>query len=726
MRRLRTIGVAAAAAAMSLAANGGAQAAAPAPWVGPVEVSQATDGAGSCSLSNCPGIGPGDVAVTPDGDVVAAWTRQDASGAYHVEAAERPAGGSFGTPQDVGIAALEPDPFNGFVTRPSPPEVEVDAQGAAVIAWLGPVTGKRVVQAVSKPGGGSFGEPANVSSPGQDASNVRLAMNRSGEAVTVWSRSNGTDAIAQAAVRAPGGAFGAPQDLSETGRNATEADVAIDSQGNAVAVWARSNGTNVVVQAATRPAGGNFSAPAAAQSLSANGANAISPDVALDAQGRATAIWQRGSAIQSSARNTGGAFGSVDDLGTSNLQFAKPQVAVDGENTAVAVWLSNFQLQSAARPSAGSFGPVQDVSAPATASGISPRLAVNRDGDAQAVWIKFMNTTAGPVQTARRPAGGQFGAVETLTDATEFASAARVAIDDLGNAAVIFPVLPGNSTSGMTARVAGFDHSAPKLRALNVPGTAAAGEDVAFSAQAFDVWSPVSTTWDFGDGGTTSGVAASHRYVGGGTFSVTARVRDQFGHETAETRAVQVAAPPAPSAAGAAAGIDGDRDGFFAGQDCNDANPEIRPGAREIPGNDVDENCDGLVARNSITSLIATNWKVRGARVTLASMVVRAPLPKGTVVEIRCRGKSCPFGAKKAREQARRSTKTLKKGEIDVLRVLSKRERRFRARQALEVRITAPGFNGRFVRVAIKAGKIPVSVAQCLPLGATKPQRSCS
>ena len=42
------------------------------------------------------------------------------------------------------------------------------------------------------------------------------------------------------------------------------------------------------------------------------------------------------------------------------------------------------------------------------------------------------------------------------------------------------------------------------------------------------------------------------------------------------------------------------------------------------------------------------------------------------------------------------------------------------------MRITAPGFNGRFVRFAIKAGKIPVSVAQCLPLGATKPQRSCS
>ena len=60
-------------------------------------------------------------------------------------------------------------------------------------------------------------------------------------------------------------------------------------------------------------------------------------------------------------------------------------------------------------------------------------------------------------------------------------------------------------------------------------------------------------------------------------------------------------------------GIDNDKDGFFAGQDCNDGNNAIRPGAVEVKGNNLDENCDGLAEPfPTLTSGVASKWDVKG------------------------------------------------------------------------------------------------------------------
>src|SRR5947209_7559000 len=80
--------------------------------------------------------------------------------------------------------------------------------------------------------------PESLSAPGQDAASPHVAVDSRGDTAALWTRSNGTHVIVQASVRlAEAGAWGPAQDLSPSGRDASSPEVAIDAAGDAFAVW---------------------------------------------------------------------------------------------------------------------------------------------------------------------------------------------------------------------------------------------------------------------------------------------------------------------------------------------------------------------------------------------------------------------------------------------------------------------------------------------------------
>lgn len=173
----------------------------------------------------------------------------------------------------------------------------------------------------------------------------------------------------------------------------------------------------------------------------------------------------------------------------------------------------------------------------------------------------------------------------------------------------------------------------------------------------------------------------------------------------------------------APAGVDADGDGFFAGQDCNDANGAIRPGAVEVRGNAVDENCDRVVEPfPTLTSGVVHNWSFKRTSpgFTLKVLQVTQQFPKGWKAEIKCSGKKCPFKSK-----ALKAAK-VKRNASNVIGSLTTKQRRFRAGQTVEVWISAPSFNTKVARIPLKQGKQPVIQALCVVPGQTKPQRSCA
>lgn len=303
----------------------------------------------------------------------------------------------------------------------------------------------------------------DLSLPGANAGEARLAVDPSGDAVAVWERVDADgNRIVQAAAR-DGWTFGGRVDLSLPGRNADAPAVAIDQAGGAVVVWQRfSEFGHWVVQGATRGADGTI---ASLGNLSDTSSDDEAPQVAVGPAGGAVAVWEQDDhqrnivSIQAGARSAGGGLVSLGELsvpGQSGEQDDEsPQVALDRAGDAFAVWEhfdgTNFVVQSAVRPGAAKFGAPVDASLPqptAHENAVGPEIAVDPAGDEIVVWALGGGSDGRhwAVQAAVRPAGAtRFDAPQELSVAGQNQDP-QVAVDQAGDAIAVWQRFDGTST----------------------------------------------------------------------------------------------------------------------------------------------------------------------------------------------------------------------------------------------------------------------------------------
>jgi hypothetical protein len=190
------------------------------------------------------------VASDPPGTAIAVWVRSNGTNPI-VQAAVRPAAsGVWETPQDLSAAGQ----------NAREPQVAIDPAGNAIAIWDRWNGATWIVQAAVRPeASGAWGTPTDVSGACEYAEWPQIALDGAGDAVAVWERWNGTTWTVSGAVRpAASGVWQTPEDVSAAGRDALQAQVAVDPNGNGVAVWSRSNGTNYIVQAAGYDAPGSL------------------------------------------------------------------------------------------------------------------------------------------------------------------------------------------------------------------------------------------------------------------------------------------------------------------------------------------------------------------------------------------------------------------------------------------------------------------------------------
>jgi hypothetical protein len=478
------------------------------------------------------------VAFDQGGDAIAVW---ESSGGPEpvIMAAARPAGGDFTSPQMLS----DPSAFS------TSPEVAADAQGDAVAVWLRFDGVNARVQAAYRPAGGSFGAPQTLSAAGYEAREPRVAMNAAGEAVIVWSLGSGLSEEAQAVSAASGGVFGAAQDLTGFTEAASLPQVALDSHGDAIAVWEGWDGANIRIQETSRPAGGSFGAP---EFLSAAGNNAGTPQITFDSSGNALAVWRfdgsPASTIQSDYRPDGGPFSAAQTVSTpSSAPAQAPQAAFDAQGDGIVAWQQSDGSEPRIYTSVRTPGSSGSFDAPGTLDpggqeAYEPSVAGDGLSGTIVSWKTF-NGATNSTQAAVRPAGGSFGPASTLSATGPQESVPQIGVDAQGNGIAIWS---RSSGSNYLLEAAGYDAAGPLPRGLALPSQGLVGQPLQFFVAPLDVWSPVlSEGFSFGDGSSAIGVSATHTYSAPGSYQVTATATDVLGNTTTVTRTLTISAPSA-------------------------------------------------------------------------------------------------------------------------------------------------------------------------------------
>jgi hypothetical protein len=204
-----------------------------------------------------------------------------------------------------------------------------------------------------------------------------------------------------------------------------------------------------------------------ATNVSDAGQDAFEPRVAEDSSGNSLMVWTRSDGtnirIQAKFRAADGTWGPVATISEAGRDASEPQVAFDPTGNAIAVWVqsdgSHGRTHAAFRPTGGSFGGDQTISA-ATQDASAPQIAIDSTGKAVAVWYRFDGTTD-RIQAAVRPANGSFGAAQTLSPLGQEAFEPRIAAGPNAdaNAAAVWTAADGSNLRVQSARrrdVVGF------------------------------------------------------------------------------------------------------------------------------------------------------------------------------------------------------------------------------------------------------------------------------
>ncbi len=300
------------------------------------------------------------IALDDSGNVAVTWYRNTSSSTTLVEVALRSVSAGW-----LPVDTMPPGPRG--IDRP--PDVAFEGTGDVVLVWGSDtaIPSYTRLLASTRSLATVWSAPVELSPPGTTAQDISLNGNRSGTVVATWHDVN----TVWAAVRT-GRAWGSAQALAAPAGIGSLADIgraAVDALGNVTALWSRYDGATWRVETSSRPAGAAWQLPATTLSTDPNGST--QPVLAGNDAGHAAASWRQSDGtnvrIAAAIRPAGGSWpASPLFISTAGVDAESGSVVIDSTGLAAAVWIE---------------GPFHGVAKAAFSDGIAPTPTITTPAD---------------------------------------------------------------------------------------------------------------------------------------------------------------------------------------------------------------------------------------------------------------------------------------------------------------------------------------------------------
>lgn len=261
------------------------------------------------------------LAVNAKGDAVAAWVHEEI-GNYSIQTAKYTPGSGWGAPQKL-------IPSSTVISM----EIALDSNSDALIVWK--VYGFPTTLFASRSSSTSEWDVArSIGTNILDVGDPRLAVDHTGNALVVWAEGEYVYVNRYTANEG----WGIPQQISTNTGGAVWTNIAFDQSGNALAIWCQSDASNHLHIYSSRYTGNSW---VSSYVIDGNTLDSIEPALAVDSEGNFLAVWVQfngtGSDIYSSRYIASSGWDSPRSVGSGG-NARSPRVVTDAMGNAFAAW----------------------------------------------------------------------------------------------------------------------------------------------------------------------------------------------------------------------------------------------------------------------------------------------------------------------------------------------------------------------------------------------------